>query len=267
MTKQPQTLRERLQQQYATARSNLLLMLIFTVVNIVLLVAQTDTMFLFSATVPYFTIMMGILGENTIFLGICICITVIILVLYTLCWLLSKNRRGWMITALVLFILDTVALAALYLAAGDFSGIIDALIHVWVLYYLILGVVSSKKLRNLPPEEAQVTETNGETEETEDPEITPPETFAPRLAETDVKARILAEADAFGRHIVYRRVKRTNQLLIDGYVYDEIELLVEPAHVLSTTVDGHTVTVGFDGVITSFIDVDEQRIAKKKRFW
>ncbi len=259
MARQPQTLRERLQQQYATARSNLLLMLLFTVINIVLLVAQTDTMFLFSATVPYFTMALGIYGENTIFLGICICVTVITLVLYALCWLLSKKHRGWMIAALVLFILDTVALAALYLSVDDFTGILDALIHIWVLYYLILGVVSGKKLSDLPPEQdADTVQAAGET---------PAEVMAPRLAETDVKARILAETTAFGRHIVYRRVKRTNQLVIDGYVYDEMEMLVEPAHVLSATVDGHNVTVGFDGVGTSFIDVDEQRIAKKRRFW
>lgn len=259
MARQPQTLRERLQQQYATARSNLLLMLLFTVLNIVLLVAQTDTMFLFSATVPYFTMALGVFSENTIFLGICICVTVITLVLYALCWLLSKNHRGWMIAALVLFILDTVALAALYLSADDFTGIFDALIHIWVLYYLILGVVSGKKLHDLPPEQdADTVQATAETQT---------EVMAPRLAETDVKARVLAEADAFGRHIIYRRVKRTNQLVIDGYVYDEMEMLVEPAHVLSATVDGHNVTVGFDGVGTSFIDVDEQRIAKKRRFW
>lgn len=263
MAKQPLSPRELLQQQYKMARSNLLLMLVFTVANIVLLVTESETMFLFSATVPYLAVTMGIVSENMTFLGICICVTVIILVLYALCWLLSKQHRGWMITALVLFVLDTLALGALYVAAGDFSGILDAVIHVWVLYYLIIGVVSSKKLRDLPPEQtAEV-----QTDETDIEETEPANTFIPQLADTEVKARILAEGDAFGHHIVYRRVKRTNQLVIDGYVYDEIEMLVEPAHTLSATVDGHTVTVGFDGVANSFIDVDGQQIVKKKRFW
>lgn len=39
-------------QKYSAARSNLLLMLALTAVNLVLLAAQTDTMLLFSATVP-----------------------------------------------------------------------------------------------------------------------------------------------------------------------------------------------------------------------
>ena len=48
--------KEMVQQKYKTARNNLLLMMILTVVNIVLYVTGSDTMMLFAATVPYFGI-------------------------------------------------------------------------------------------------------------------------------------------------------------------------------------------------------------------
>lgn len=255
---QPLTVRERLQQQYRSARGNLLLMLIFTLVNIVLLVAGSDTMFLFSATVPYLAISFGIIGEQPIFLGICVCIAVVALVLYGLCWLLSKNNRGWMIFALVLFIIDTLALLGFYMLAEDFSGILDIAIHAWVLYYLVVGIIADKKLRDLPLEEVDPVD-DGMMEQTVN-------TNAPRLAE-DTKARILAEGDAVGHHVVYRRVKRTNELVIDGYVYDSVEMLVETAHTLSAVIDGNTIEVGFDGVSSSFIQVNGERIVKKLRLW
>ncbi len=42
------------------ARSNLLLMIAFTLVNIVLLVTGSDVMMLFSATVPYFAVVFAV---------------------------------------------------------------------------------------------------------------------------------------------------------------------------------------------------------------
>ena len=71
-------------------------------------------------------------------------------------WLLSKKRYGWLIPALVLFIMDTLAMGGMYIWFADFSGILDILMHVWVLYYLFVGISSGKKLKNLPAEENAV---------------------------------------------------------------------------------------------------------------
>lgn len=253
------------QQKYKTARNNLLLMLILTVVNIVLYVGGSETMMLFSATVPYFGIIFGMATGISTILAFCICITAAILITYLLCWILSKDHYGWMIAALVLFIIDTVAMIGLYLMMGEISGILDVAIHAWVLYYLIIGVKYGKQLKDMPEEPVNV----AEQEDMDTPVETENVGSSPilRMADTTVKSRILLETDAAGHHICYRRVKRINELVIDGYVYADVEMLMETAHALTAQVDGHVFQAGFDGVAHSYIRVDGVQVAKKMRWY
>ena len=140
------------EQEYKNARANLLLMLILTVVNVVLYLVGADVMMLFSATVPYYAVAFAFeLGAPLVvpLMGIAL----VSLAAYLLCWIFSKKHYGWMIAALVLFVLDSLALVGLYLSVGDASGILDTLIHVWVLWCLIKGVKYGHQLKTLPPEE------------------------------------------------------------------------------------------------------------------
>jgi hypothetical protein len=57
-----------------------------------------------------------------------------------------------MIAALVMFVIDTLFLGYLYISSQDISGILDALIHIWVIYYLITGVIHGIKLNKLKKE-------------------------------------------------------------------------------------------------------------------
>ncbi len=254
--------KDRAEQQLKIARSNLLLMVGLTVVNVVLFLLGTETMLLFSATVPYLAVMTGVFTENTPFLIATIIFAAIILGLYLLCWAFSKKHYGWMITALVLFILDTLVMGGIYLSAGDFSGVLDVLIHAWVLYYLIIGVKSGHTLQKLASEE-WATETVM-PQEAMPPQNVPVNTMPLRLADTDSKARLFIEGDFAGCHVVYRRVKRTNELVINGYVYDEVEMLVEPPHALRAGFNGHLIEVGYNGT-HSYISIDGQQAAQKLR--
>ena len=74
------------QDKYQIARSNLLLMLLLTVVNIFLAIVGADIMLLFSATVPYFLIILGIYLESLAFIAG----AVLILLIYLGCWYFSK---------------------------------------------------------------------------------------------------------------------------------------------------------------------------------
>ena len=123
-----------------------------TLVNMVLLVLQADVMLLFSATVPYYAVAFGMALGSSSFLGGCICFAAIILLVYLLCWMFSKKHYGWMIAALVLFVLDSFFMVRLYLSLEDFSGILDVVIHVWVLYYLVIGVKYGHQLKKMPEE-------------------------------------------------------------------------------------------------------------------
>lgn len=257
--------REQLEQKYKAARSNLLLTIILTVVNVVLLIAGSESMLLFSISVPFYAVVFGYFMEGTTMLITGIVIAAIMLTVYLLCWIFSKKRTGWLVAAMVLFIIDTAVMALMYLFAGEMSGIMDVLIHAWVLYYLISGVSSASKLKKMPPEEPVMVPV---VENVEAPQMSVEQNSTPlRRAEEDVKHRVLLEATYGGRQIVYRRVKKVNELVISGYVYDEYEALAEHAHCLTAQIDGHVIEMGYDGISSSYFRVDGQQLAKKIRWY
>ncbi len=90
-------------------------------------------------------------------------------------------------------------------------------------------------------------------------------TRALRRADMEVKYRVLSEAKTEGFDICYRRVKSVNELVINGYVYDEKKGVVEFAHNLYASVNGHTIEAGFDGVGYSYILFDGDRIKLDRR--
>ncbi len=127
--------------QYKTARANLLLAIIFTLVNIVLFFAQTGNYFLFSATIPY-----ALVINSLVLGGVAVVAALLILVVYLLCYLFSKKSYGWMIAALVLFSLDTLALLYFAFSGDSFADyILDIVFHAYVLFFLILGVRYGRK--------------------------------------------------------------------------------------------------------------------------
>lgn len=162
--------RNKLMGRFGAARSTLLSVVLFTAVNIVLLVTNANSYFLFSAFVPY-AIMdyamyfcgkypaeyyEGDLSEyyfldNSFLIGALV-VVAIILTLYLLSWLLSKKPRvGWLIFGLVFFALDT---ALMLLMGGEaFHTALDFIFHGWVLISLIGGIISYYKLKKLPEEE------------------------------------------------------------------------------------------------------------------
>lgn len=153
----PRSEREILTQKYDKSRVNLLLVIVLTLLNIVFISLNNYTMMLFSATVPYLSVAFGKLMESQAMLIAGYAIAAICLVLYFVCWILSKKNYGWFVAATVLFAIDTVCMALFYISAGDFSGITDAIIHVLILGYLIIGITTGAKLKKLPEESSMQT--------------------------------------------------------------------------------------------------------------
>ena len=145
----------------------------------------------------------------------------------------------------------------------ELESIIDIVFHAWIIISLSLGINSYCKLKKLPVQEADASQLQ-QTEERQ-------EGFANsqtlRAADTNVKARTLIETEVFGHTVTYRRVKRVNELVVDGIVYDELEILIEGKHSLEANVDGHLIQAGFDGAIHSYLKVDGELIAKKVRLY
>ena len=147
--------REYLLRQVANGRYSLLLIVILTVVNLIMTILDTNTYFLFSASVPYYLVFVGMGIENGFVDGAWnvkgtltytgLVIALVIVAVYLLCWLLSKKRAGWLTAALV------VITFALY--DSPMGKLVDFLLHIWAIVELVLAVRGSRKLKELPPTE------------------------------------------------------------------------------------------------------------------
>lgn len=172
------TPRQVLENKYKNSSHNILLVLIFSVINIFFLVSNSDTYFLFSAYIPYVLADIGMMLTGSypedyyaameltdmVFLGkgflwTMLAIVAVILVLYLLSWVfVKKNRVGWMVFALVLFALDTAFM--LWDVGITMDFVVDYVFHLWVIVSLSMGISAGSKLKKLPPEpEAPVVET------------------------------------------------------------------------------------------------------------
>ena len=167
--------RQVLETKYKNARGNLLVVLAFTAINIVLLVTQSDTYFLFSAYIPYALVSVGMIlcgmfpaeyyGEefagvefysSSIF-AVFLAVAIVIMALYLISWIFSKKKKvGWMIFALVLFAIDTAGMLIIEGIALD--SIFDIAFHVWVIVSLIQGIKAYSKLKKLLEEQVEILE-------------------------------------------------------------------------------------------------------------
>lgn len=272
----PRTERKILEDRYKTGVTNILLVLGFTVLNIVFLLANSGTYFLFSAFLPYFAVDYGMYATGSYpeefyygdeifldksFLYVMVAVAAVIILLYVLSWLFAKkNKVGWLIFALVFFVADTAGMLAMLEIGAD--TIIDIVFHIWVLASMAMGIHAHYKLKKLPEEEP-VVEVPAEAAQVEG--ALQPNTPVLRMADTEVKAKVFVQADYNGKHIEFRRVKRTNELVINGMVYDEYEALAESAHTLTAVIGGQKFEAVFDGFTSVMLFVDGQEIARATR--
>ena len=196
----PTTPRQITQAKYNRSRANLLLVIVFTVVNL-FTVTFGNTYFLFSANLPmlfpavaaeiaadplYMT-EMGLMPEDgTAVIIIGLILGLILTVPYLLCWIFSKKRPGWMVAALVFFSIDCLVLLGLY----DLTDVLfDLLIHGWVMFYLITGVTHGFKLKTMPEDEPlpSFEEIVSETESTPEVAVITEEAAVETNVESDVE--------------------------------------------------------------------------------
>lgn len=163
---------QKLTARYNSARHNILLVIAFTLINCVLLFAGGSSYFLFSAAVPYYMTLFGLLYTGRMpaewyegvegfvpdpdsVLYIYVAIAVVIVGIYALLWFLSKKRGyGWLVAALVFFVVDTFAM--FYFSGFTADMIMDFVFHIWVLVSLCSGVIAAINLKKLPEEKPYV---------------------------------------------------------------------------------------------------------------
>lgn len=272
------TERQKLERRYKSSLSSLLLITVFSGVNLVLLLTNSDSYFLFSAYIPY------LLGDYAMFFGgrypaeyyadvpdieffgteifaVFVAAAVLFVLFYLVCFLFARKKKAvWLIFALSLFVIDTIVMFVVVGLSVDM--IMDIIFHVWAIVSLALGIAAYLKLKKLPEEEEipDVPENVPVTDV-----MYPEDSSVLRMADPDEKAKTFVEADFGAFHISFQRAKRVNELIINGRVYAEYEVLFESAHTLEAVVGGHKIEAGYDGMTMTFINVDGKEIAKKRR--
>ena len=175
-------------------------------------------------------------------------------------WALSKKRLGWLGAALAVYAVDSVALLATACILWDAEYFLYLLYRFGALYPLAIGIYCERKLEEQKKLDRgfdfRVDSRNAEHA-----------AFSTPLheAQADAKARILSQAEVNGHQICYRRAKRTNELIVDGMVYDCVEMLAELPHCLTACVDGHVYHATLSVWGFSTIWADGEAVAKKFR--
>lgn len=146
------------QRRIQSARGNLILMVVFTIANIISYWFEFGFMLPFSAFLPFTIFDFGYyfsieLNDPSLFIT-GIAIASFIILIYVLGYFLSKKKPGWLTPMLAMYIFDTLVMIYLFTGVFIFNGsmILDILFHIWVLYYLINGVIAVNKLKRLPEE-------------------------------------------------------------------------------------------------------------------
>ncbi len=149
----PQSIRSR----YDQSRLNLLLVAVFSLINVIMLATNNFSYFLFSAAVPYLItdIGMDFCGRypeefyeggyaaynffDDTFFYVLLAVALFIVAIYVALFFLSAKRRvGFLIAAAALFAVDTVIMFMYY---NLMSSIPDIIFHAWVIVSLVIGIV------------------------------------------------------------------------------------------------------------------------------
>ena len=137
--------------KFNRARNNLLLVVVFTMINLVLIALEMDLSFLFSAIVPQIILFFSI--DMSLSLPFAMTVAILCLSFYVLCFALSKRYRVFILIAFLAFATDTAILLYFALISGVGDFIFDIAFHAWIHFYLITGIIAWAKLRNVSREE------------------------------------------------------------------------------------------------------------------
>ncbi len=140
------------QRRYSNGRINLMLVVIMSVVNLITIVVA-NTYFVFSSYITQIFAYIGMSfyissGGQVVWPVIFGLLGLLSIVPYVLCFIFSKKKKGWLIAAAVIFIIDSLVLlidAVPGVMAGDISMILDVVLHGYVLYSLISALKNAEK--------------------------------------------------------------------------------------------------------------------------
>ena len=249
--------RSEVEAKFEVSRRNLLSVVIFSVINVLLVLLNTQLSFLFSATCPMFVVQIGQgLSEDsgdTLFLLIATVISFVIVAFYLVCYFLTKKHRVFMLIALILFSLDTLFLVWTMTLMFELSDLIDIAFHIWIMYYLVVGIKAWVKLKKLPFDEP-----DEQLEENKDDRTRP-------LRPQSPKGKVILSQTYGSLEIVVKRVFGTTELIVNGMVYAEKTGVVETSYTIDAYVENAYITVTMDSFANMELSVNGSLLAKKRR--
>lgn len=279
---------------YNSSRALLLVYIIDTTANLISLIIGGTYYSLFSSILPYSVTdyamyMCGMYPPESYgahifpfwdkaFFTLAVVISVLIIGVYVFCLIMSRKRRyGWLIPLVILIMSDTPVQHynyAIPYADMSLEIIFDIVIAISLIFAINMALIYKLQRKNRVAQKAAKTgSTNSEDFGGNDldeilqaaEDRTPVDSTPLRMADMTVKYRTLLEHTEDGFRILYRRVGKTNELIIGGKVYDEYIARLEFAHNLNAVVSGHEIQAGFDGMSTSYIMFDNKIVVRKTR--
>ena len=139
---------------FKRSRGNLLLVVVFTAVNLFMIALNSGFHFPFSATIPTVTYdVISELGYGAV--GLIAALAMVSV--YLACYLLSKKRRVFILIALIFFAVDTLLFLFISFGYWDDIGslLIEAVFTAWILFYLITGTAAWARLRKVSAEDIE----------------------------------------------------------------------------------------------------------------
>lgn len=251
-----------LEQKYNNGRNNLMLVVIFTFVNVVLQLLDAGMYFLFSASFPLLSVEFGralsIRMFNDAYLVLGIVLAFVAIACYAALFFLSKKHRVCILIALILFCVDTLFLFWLLSLGFEASMVLDILFHVWVLFSLISGVKAWADLKKVPADEP-LEPLPAATERA------PMQPSSPIRAGSD-KGKVILAQNVQNLLIVVKRVRGTTELLVNGWVYAESSRYAGNVYELNALVADNLITVtDVSGVMSLF--VNGYLVEQKRRYF
>jgi len=135
------------EKRYDRARHCLMVMAVFSAVNVVLTLIGSEKYFLFSGFAVYIQAVFcrtayeatGNVGH----LAIGAVSAALVIALYVLCWIMSRGKRGWLLAGLTLVVLDAVALLYCCMAFAAWNDfLLDLVFHALILLEMVVGAAS-----------------------------------------------------------------------------------------------------------------------------
>ena len=262
------------QNKFEISRKNLLAVVIFTTINVLMVLFNAGLSFLFSAKVPEIIIQIGMvaygISERGAILFAAAVISFAIIIIYFSCYVLSKKRRAFILVALIMFSVDFLFLIWTLTLGFDAGILIDFAFHVWVMYYFIIGTKAWADLKKMPPEEEMAENENREgqaeyEEYTEENDVPKALVNTVPLREQSPKGKVVISQTYRDLEIVVKRSFGVTELIVNGMVFAEQKGVLEAAYVLDVCVENTSIKVTMDYLANMELYVNGDLLARKKR--